>query len=102
MILGLEAACVLACCCLALREFLFLYNHVCGVDLLSVTIRVAAGLDTSGNRNFRALTQILLSKLSLTSECHTADEISGCLSVSPESSVYCQCISRKCARILTL
>ena len=26
MILGLEAACVLACCCLALREFLFLYE----------------------------------------------------------------------------
>ena len=88
-------------CRLALRKLLLLYNYFCSVNLLSFTVGVASGLNTSGSHNSQSLTEILLCKFSGASKGNTVDKICSSLTITAESAIYSQCISGNCQCILT-
>ena len=79
---------------LALRKFLILHHHIRSVNLLSVTIGVASGLNPAGHYDLDPLMQILLRKLRASSKGHTADEIRSLVIAFPaETPVHRQSIS---------
>lgn len=88
LLLGLLA--VLAALC----ELLLLYVDVGRVNLLTVLIRIASRLDSSGYGDLRPLSEILLGELSALSERYARDKICRLLSVLvPARSVYCESIT---------
>ena len=75
---------------LALRKLLLFYYHISGVNLLPITVGIAACLDMSKNNQLCTLPAVLLSKLAQLAECNTIDEISRCFPFPLSSAVYRQ------------
>ena len=68
------------------------YNYVCRVDLLTILIGIAAGLDPAGDGNLCSLAQVFLSKFCRLTERDARNKIRGLLSVPLVSPIYCQTI----------
>lgn len=88
----------------ALGKFLFFDNDLSSIDLDSVSVGIAAGLDSACDCYFETFAVVLLNMLTGLAEGNAANEVSGLLisAVAAHSSVHCQSISGDAHGVLSL
>lgn len=85
----------------ALREFLLLHNHLCGIYLLAIPVRVTSSLDSATDYNANPLMKVLLRELCPSAEDNAGNKICGGLPVAAKSTVDSQSIPGNRQRILS-